>query len=28
VLAFAGPIGLVGLFSVMPWGLRRGASLD
>ena len=23
VLAFAGPIGLVGLMSVMPWGLRR-----
>ena len=22
VLAFAGPIGLVGLMSVMPWGLR------
>jgi len=25
VLAFAGPIGLVGLMSVMPWGLRRRA---
>lgn len=25
VLAFAGPIGLVGLLSVMPWGYRRGA---
>ena len=27
VLAFAGPIGLVGLMSVMPWGLRRSAPL-
>lgn len=25
VLVFVGPIGLVGLFSVMPWGLRRSA---
>jgi len=25
VLAFAGPIGLVGLLSVMPWRLRRSA---
>ena len=28
VLAFAGPIGLVGLMSVMPWGLRRNPSLS
>ena len=25
VLVFVGPIGLVGLLSVMPWGLRKHA---
>jgi hypothetical protein len=28
VLVFVGPIGLVGLLSVMPWGLRRSAPLS
>ena len=27
VLVFVGPIGLVGLMCVMPWGLRRSAPL-
>jgi len=27
VLAFAGPIGLVGLMSVMPWELRKRESI-